>query len=130
MTERAQLDASYRKDQDRAGRPEGRRELKQEAQANQFAISLLAPFQHVDGLLSSDLDLRDAQRLRDQLDISLEASLRRMIDRRDEDLAAVWSKDGRVVAICDRVEDIWREQCEVCLTSDNQGNFGTSICFL
>ncbi|WP_135507619.1 ImmA/IrrE family metallo-endopeptidase [Roseovarius aestuariivivens] len=75
---------------------ESRREQKQETQANQFAISLLAPFRMVDGFLSEDPDLRDCQRMRDGLDVSLEASVRRMIDRRPELLAAVWSKDTRV----------------------------------
>ncbi len=75
---------------------EGRRELKQEAQANQFAIGLLAPFHMIDPLLSGDPDLRDGQRLRDSLDLSLEACVRRMIERRSEPLAAIWSKDGVV----------------------------------
>ena len=75
---------------------EGRRHQKQEAQANQFAIGLLAPFPRVDGFLSTDPDLRDAQRMLDAFDLSLEASVRRMIERRPEPLAAVWSKDARV----------------------------------
>ncbi|MEM6891562.1 MAG: hypothetical protein AAF636_26090 [Pseudomonadota bacterium] len=45
---------------------------------------------------SDDPDLRDAQRLRDRLDVSLEASVRRMVDRRAEALAAVWSYNGTV----------------------------------
>lgn len=75
---------------------QGRQELLREAQANQFAINLLAPVSMVAPLLSSDPDLRDAQWMRDQLDVSLEACVRRMIDHRDEPLAAVWSHQGRV----------------------------------
>jgi uncharacterized protein DUF955 len=70
--------------------------LKQEAQANLFAINLLAPARMMNPLLSPDPDLRDAQRLRDHLDVSLAACIRRMIDLRDEPLAAVWSHHGRV----------------------------------
>ncbi|SEM20114.1 protein of unknown function [Roseovarius azorensis] len=75
---------------------EGRRHQKQESQANEFAIGLLAPFRMVDLFLSKDPDLRDGQRLREGLDVSLEACVRRMIDRRQEPLAAVWSKNGQV----------------------------------
>ena len=73
-----------------------RRHMRQEAQANQFAIGLLAPPHLFDPILSDDPNLRDAQRARDLLDISLEASVRRMVDRRPERLAAVWTKDGQV----------------------------------
>ena len=75
---------------------EGRRHIRQEAQANQFAIGLLAPTQLFDPILSADPDLRDAQRARNQLDISLEACVRRMVDRRPERLAAVWTKDCQI----------------------------------
>jgi hypothetical protein len=74
----------------------GRQELMQEAQANQFAINLLAPAYLISPRLSPDPDLRDAQRLRDHLDVSLEACLRRMIEHRDEPQAAVWSHNGTV----------------------------------
>lgn len=75
---------------------ESRRHQKQETQANQFAIGLLAPVKAVDKYLSQDPDLRDAQQLRDALDVSLEACLRRLVERRPEPLAAIWSKDARV----------------------------------
>jgi len=74
---------------------EGRRHEKQETQANQFAIGLLTPLAAVDQHLSEDPDLRDAQRLRNALDVSLEACVRRMIERRAEPLAAIWSKDAQ-----------------------------------
>mgnify|MGYP001049407620 CR=1 FL=1 len=73
-----------------------KRHYRQEAEANAFAIDLLAPFKLFDPLLSQDPDLKDAQRLRDHLNISLEATIRRMIEHREECLAAVWSRNGRV----------------------------------
>lgn len=75
---------------------QGRLHLQQEAEANRFAIELLAPDYLVAPHLSGDPDLRDAQRMRDRLDVSLEASIRRMIELRHEPLAAVWSHKGRV----------------------------------
>lgn len=73
-----------------------KRQYRQETEANAFAINLLAPFKLFDPLLSQDPDLKDAQRLRDHLNVSLEATIRRMIERREECLAAVWSKNGQV----------------------------------
>lgn len=73
-----------------------KRQYRQETEANAFAISLLAPYKLFDPLLSQDSDLKDAQRLRDHLNVSREATIRRMIDRREECLAAVWSKNGQV----------------------------------
>ena len=75
---------------------EDRQHHRQEAQANRFAINLLAPWTYVDQHLSRTPDLQDAERIRSALQISLEAAVRRMIARRDERLAAVVSKDGRV----------------------------------
>lgn len=75
---------------------DGRLQLRQETQANQFAIELLAPDYLMEPCFSDDPDLRDAQRLRDLLDVSLEACVRRMVDRRDEPLASVWSYHGAV----------------------------------
>lgn len=75
---------------------DGRQHVRQESQANQFAAELLAPAYRVTPLLSSDPDLRDAQRMRDLLDLSLEACVRRIVLCRDEVLAAVWSNTGRV----------------------------------
>jgi Zn-dependent peptidase ImmA (M78 family) len=75
---------------------QGRRELRQEAEANRFAIEILAPQSMVTGNLSRDPDLRDAQHMRDALDLSLEACVRRMVDCRDEPLAGIWSHNGQV----------------------------------
>lgn len=59
------------------------------SEANRFTVELLAPPPMVDGHLSKDPDLRDAQRMRNELDVSLAACVRRMLDRRDEPLAAI-----------------------------------------
>lgn len=75
---------------------EGRRDLRQESEANRFAIELLAPPSLVEGHLSQEPDLRDAQSMRNELDVSLEACVRRRIDHREEPLAAVWTHQGRV----------------------------------
>ena len=75
---------------------QGRLHQKQETQANRFAIELLAPAGLVENTFSSDPDLKDAQKLRDQLDISLEACVRRLVELRPEPLAAIWSFEGRI----------------------------------
>nr|WP_256471791.1 ImmA/IrrE family metallo-endopeptidase [Oceanicola sp. 502str15] len=73
-----------------------RHHQRQESEANRFAADLLAPARYVADLLSHDPDLREAQRIRDALDISLEVSVRRLVEVRDEALAAVWSLHGQV----------------------------------
>ncbi|WP_339718242.1 ImmA/IrrE family metallo-endopeptidase [uncultured Maritimibacter sp.] len=75
---------------------EGRRELRQEAEANRFAIERLAPSSLVERHLSRDPDLCDVQHLRRALDLSGAACIRRMVERRDELLAAIWSHAGRI----------------------------------
>ena len=69
---------------------------RQEAEANRFAIELLAPRHLVAAALREDPDLRAARDLARALDLSLEASLRRYVDLHDEPLAAVWSNAGIV----------------------------------
>lgn len=99
LMERHQLsdDAGFRcTAQDIRESREGRMHMRQETQANQFAIELLAPAYLVTSLFHTDPDLRDAQRLRDHLDLSLEACVRRMVSLRDEPSAAVWSYKGKV----------------------------------
>lgn len=72
------------------------RHHKQEAEANRFAISLLAPEYKMRICLGTDPDLRAIQGLSDRLDLSREATLRRYIDLTDEPVAAIWTKDGRI----------------------------------
>lgn len=75
---------------------EGKQHVRQESEANRFAIEVLAPTSQVRPFLNDPPDLRAAQKMRDRLDISLEAGIRRLIELHDEPLAAVWSKDGRI----------------------------------
>ncbi|NNE87210.1 MAG: ImmA/IrrE family metallo-endopeptidase [Silicimonas sp.] len=75
---------------------ESRQELKQETQANQFAIEFLAPAPKFEFYLSEGPDLKDAETAGDVFGISLEASVRRLVDLRPEALAAVWSHKGRI----------------------------------
>ncbi|MGR3743028.1 MAG: ImmA/IrrE family metallo-endopeptidase [Pseudooceanicola nanhaiensis] len=74
----------------------GRQHFRQELEANLFAIEALAPVAMVKPYLAGSPDLRVAQQMRDRLDISLEACIRRILDLSPEPLAAVWSKNGRV----------------------------------
>jgi len=86
---------------------EGRQELKQEAQANQLAIELLAPAKTLENCNCGAPDPRDAQRARDQFDISLAASVRRMVDLRPEALASVWTPNGSVRYLHKGAESPW-----------------------
>jgi Zn-dependent peptidase ImmA (M78 family) len=69
---------------------------KQEAEANQFAISLLAPAHGLRICLSGDPNLRSLQALSDELDLSREATIRRYVDLCDQPVAAIWTKDGKI----------------------------------
>ena len=69
---------------------------KQEAEANTFAIGLLAPPYLMASALREDPDVRVAEGLVRQLNVSLEAILRRYVDLHSEPLAAVWSREGVV----------------------------------
>jgi hypothetical protein len=68
----------------------------QEAEANQFAISLLAPPCLVAPYLQGAPDIKTVQALSDILDISLEAAMRLYVEHSDEALAAVWSQNGEI----------------------------------
>ncbi len=72
------------------------RHLRQESEANTFAIELLAPMYKVQKYTTGEPNLKEAQDLRSSLDISLEATIRRWIDKHSEPLAAVWSLAGQV----------------------------------
>ena len=69
---------------------------RQEAEANLFAINLLAPAAMMRTCLEEDPDLRSIQDLSDRLDLSREATLRRYIDLADEPVAAIWTEHGRI----------------------------------
>jgi len=67
---------------------------KQESEANAFAIALLAPNSLIAPMLSADPSIEVVRSHAQLLDLSLEATTRCLIDRHDEPLAAIWTKDG------------------------------------
>jgi hypothetical protein len=73
------------------------RHLRQEAQANQFAIELLAPAERLRAALDAPADLTAVLAIATELDISKTAAARRYVALHDETLALVLSKDGRVL---------------------------------
>lgn len=70
------------------------RHAMQEAEANCFAIGLLAPANRYADLLAQPPDLDRALELGRELEISREAALRRLIALHPERLAVVFSRDG------------------------------------
>jgi len=72
------------------------RHRRQEAEANEFAIELLAPSARVAPYIDRAADLRHAIAMADDLDISREASARRYVARHEDRLAVVFVKDGLV----------------------------------
>ncbi|MEM9230660.1 MAG: ImmA/IrrE family metallo-endopeptidase [Pseudomonadota bacterium] len=75
---------------------EDRQQRRQETQANRFAIEVLAPGYKTRQFLDDDPDLKATQVMRDELDMSLEACIRRYVATHPEPLAAVWSHNGCV----------------------------------
>ena len=69
---------------------------KQEVEANEFAISLMAPDYKTAPILAEQPDIEAAQLLSKSLDVSLEAAARCLVGGHNEPLAAVWTKDGRI----------------------------------
>ena len=72
------------------------RHQRQELEANGFAIDLLAPTHLVAPFLTRPPDICEALEMRKQLEISLEAAVRCLIDRSGQTLAAVWSQNHKV----------------------------------
>jgi hypothetical protein len=70
------------------------RHQKQETEANQFAIALLAPPYKLAPTLATDPDVRIVIALAASLDLSLEATMRRYIALSDQPLCAVWTHNG------------------------------------
>ncbi len=69
---------------------------RQETEANRFAIELLAPARLVGPYLDDASNLRSIIAMADCLDISREASARRYVELHRQDVAVVFSKDGKV----------------------------------
>jgi hypothetical protein len=72
------------------------RHRRQETEANRFAIGLLAPASLTAPILAGQPEIGLALALKDRLDISLEAAARCLVDRHDEPLAAVWTRNGTI----------------------------------
>jgi hypothetical protein len=72
---------------------------KQEAEANLFAINLLAPRERCRRHLKRIPDLADIVLLADDLDISREAAARRYVELHREPCAVVFAKAGRVLYV-------------------------------
>lgn len=80
------------------------RYLRQEAEANRFAIELLAPKDKAQPFLIGEPDCRQIMDLADALEISREAAARRYIALHDAPVAVVFSKDGKML-YSDRSKD-------------------------
>ncbi len=74
----------------------GQRHVRQEREANIFAIELLTPRDRLFPILKRSADLKRAITIAESFKVSREAALRRYVDRHRETLAAVFSRDGRV----------------------------------
>lgn len=75
------------------------RHLRQEREANTFAIEVLTPRHLLERHLAPAADLERALAIADRFDISRAAAVRRYVDLHHESLATVFSKDGRIVSI-------------------------------
>jgi hypothetical protein len=71
------------------------RHRRQEAEANAFAIELLAPLILIAAYLRGQPDLQEIRSMSEELDISKAAAARRYISLRDECLALVFSHQNR-----------------------------------
>jgi len=77
------------------------RHLRQESEANAFAIELLAPLKRIKRYLHAEPDLEVVLSMSNELDISKEAAARRYVSCHDETLAVVFSRDHRFL-YCDK----------------------------
>jgi Zn-dependent peptidase ImmA (M78 family) len=73
--------------------------LKQEAEANRFAIALLAPARRLASYLMRPADLEAVLALATDLDISKAAAVRRYVAIHDETLAVVFSRNDLVLYV-------------------------------
>lgn len=73
-----------------------RQHRRQEVEANEFAIGLLVPDDRLAPCLRQQPEIEVARTLCKELDLSLEATMRCLIERHPEPVAAVWAKDGRI----------------------------------
>lgn len=88
-----------RKEDMSAGKPRSRESslhALQEAQANRFAIEVLAPRKFFKGLLHANPDLDAVLRLSSSLDLSRDAVARRYIELYEKPSALVFSRDRKI----------------------------------
>jgi hypothetical protein len=71
------------------------RHVRQESEANTFAIELLAPIRRIRAYLRYPADLASVIAMSDELDISKEAATRRYVAKHPETLAVVFSQEER-----------------------------------
>jgi IrrE N-terminal-like domain len=69
---------------------------RQEAEANTFAIGLLAPDDQLAPYLRDQPEIASVLALRSRLDISIEAAARCLVDRHVEPIAAIHTVDGKI----------------------------------
>lgn len=69
--------------------------LRQEAEANSFAIELLTPRKRVETFLNAPADLQLVVEIASEFDISKEAATRRYVTLHDECLAVAFSRENR-----------------------------------
>jgi len=69
---------------------------RQEVEANRFAIEILAPRVRCRALIGPIPDIGEILRMRQEFDISREATARRYVELHDEQVAVAFSKNGRL----------------------------------
>jgi hypothetical protein len=73
------------------------RHVRQETEANVFAIELLAPLRSIRPYLRNEPDLAAVVAMADELEVSKEAAARRYVSLHPETLAVVFSRDHRIL---------------------------------
>lgn len=73
------------------------RHVRQEREANIFAIELLTPRVRLGPILKRSADMERAMTIAERFEVSREAALRRYVDLHQEKLAVVFSKGERVI---------------------------------
>jgi Zn-dependent peptidase ImmA (M78 family) len=79
-----------------AGKPGMDRHLKQEAQANRFAVELLAPKYRFKPFLNSTPEIQSIIHLSRELEVSKEATARRFVELSHAPVAVMFHKDDRL----------------------------------
>lgn len=110
------------------------RHQRQEWEANRFAIDVLAPTYRVAPFVARNPDIREAESLAGLLDISIEASIRCLIERSAQPLAAVWTHGQRVRYVAQarafpkltRRSGAWLDECTTAAKTISLGQRATT----